>query len=208
MLVGIRTSNTKKRLELIMKTAMKSAIRFLTLVGLFSAPHLASAYYDPGVQRWINRDTRGNDGGPNHYRPMLDSPLQCIDASGLLTAAVTGTPDPAQPGAILIPPDPGPKGPIGTPGHVPLIVGNGPVANPPPNPVKHKRCSEDEVGYTRNSSNDSETCPCSGTVVGCIKFERCEAVLTRVGTEPMPPTYYWVPHRKCAACPEGRYGNY
>jgi hypothetical protein len=35
---------------------MKPIIRFLTLLILLSAPHLASAYYDPGVQRWINRD--------------------------------------------------------------------------------------------------------------------------------------------------------
>jgi hypothetical protein len=31
-------------------------IWFLTLLALFSAPRLASAYCDPGVQRWINRD--------------------------------------------------------------------------------------------------------------------------------------------------------
>ena|GEM_PF-3243417 len=39
-----------------MKTRMKPTIWFLTLLTLFSAPNLASAYYDPGVQRWINRD--------------------------------------------------------------------------------------------------------------------------------------------------------
>lgn len=190
-----------------MKTQIK-LIWILPLLALFCAPRLASAFYDPGVQRWINRGPNGEDGGPNLYKPVLNSPLQCVDALGSAETAATGTPSPAQPGPILIPPDPGPKGPIGTPGHVPLIIGNGPVANPPPNPIKYKSCSAAEAGYTQNSSNDSETCPCSGTVVGCIKFERCQAVLTRVGTEPMPPTYYWVPHRNCAACPEGRYGNY
>jgi RHS repeat-associated protein len=39
-----------------MKTQMKPSIWFLTLLALLTAPHLASAYYDPGVQRWINRD--------------------------------------------------------------------------------------------------------------------------------------------------------
>ena len=39
---------------------MKSRIQFLTsaliLLALLSATNLASAYYDPGVQRWLNRD--------------------------------------------------------------------------------------------------------------------------------------------------------
>ena len=55
-----------------MKTQMKGSLRFLTLVALFSVPRLASAYYDPGVQRWINRD------------PMSDR------ASGLLSFGKVG----------------------------------------------------------------------------------------------------------------------
>ena len=47
---------TEKRIKLVMKTQIKPLIRFLPLLALLSAPHLASAYYDPGVQRWINRD--------------------------------------------------------------------------------------------------------------------------------------------------------
>ena len=39
-----------------MKTQMKRLLGFLTLLALFSVPHPASAYYDPGMQRWINRD--------------------------------------------------------------------------------------------------------------------------------------------------------
>jgi len=39
-----------------MKTQMNPTIWLLTLVTLFALPHRASAYYDPGVQRWINRD--------------------------------------------------------------------------------------------------------------------------------------------------------
>jgi hypothetical protein len=39
-----------------MKTQIKPIIWFLTLLALFSAPRLASGYYDPGVQRWVNRD--------------------------------------------------------------------------------------------------------------------------------------------------------
>jgi RHS repeat-associated protein len=35
---------------------MKPIVWFLTLLSLFCAPNLASAYYDPGAQRWVNRD--------------------------------------------------------------------------------------------------------------------------------------------------------
>ena len=45
-----------------MKTQMKPMIWLVTLLALFCAPHLASAYYDPGVQRWINRDPCGEVG--------------------------------------------------------------------------------------------------------------------------------------------------
>jgi hypothetical protein len=45
-----------------MKTQMKPMIWLLTLLALLSGPHLASGYYDPGVQRWINRDPIGDNG--------------------------------------------------------------------------------------------------------------------------------------------------
>jgi len=39
-----------------MKTQSKALVWTLALLALLSATNLASAYYDPGVQRWINRD--------------------------------------------------------------------------------------------------------------------------------------------------------
>ena len=76
---------------------MKPIIRFLTLLALFSAPHLASAYYDPGVQRWISRDPVGERGfqaarqskrstGRNELNLFLfvgNTPNHDIDAYGL-----------------------------------------------------------------------------------------------------------------------------
>jgi hypothetical protein len=106
-----------------MRTTIKRLLRFLILLALFSAPHLASAYYDPGVQRWINRDLLGESGfgaarnafsikrapfqeaseyaqGANLYEALANSPLSVIDSNGL----------------ELMPPK-GPSSPIGTPIH-------------------------------------------------------------------------------------------
>jgi RHS repeat-associated protein len=80
-----------------MKTQMTLPLWFLTLLTLFSTPQLASAYYDPGVQRWINRDplwefgfekVRG-DGvggvgeGPNQYDFVGNDPVGSTDPLGL-----------------------------------------------------------------------------------------------------------------------------
>lgn len=43
----------------------------------------ASAYYDPGVQRWINRDPIGEQGGGNLYGFVANDPASRIDPTGL-----------------------------------------------------------------------------------------------------------------------------
>ena len=89
---------------------MKPALRFLSLLALFSAPHLASAYYDPGVQRWMNRDPLGgmvsttlrwgrnhtinvahwetSYEGPNLYSYVLNNPVALTDQNGLWTIGI------------------------------------------------------------------------------------------------------------------------
>jgi RHS repeat-associated protein len=83
-----------------MKRQIHHTIWFLALLALLSAPHLASAYYDPGVQRWVNRDPVGDPGfealrgrkptivgdGPNLYAFIHNDPLQRTDALGLARA--------------------------------------------------------------------------------------------------------------------------
>ncbi len=68
-------------------TMQKIGIRLfvwtLTLLALFSAPPLASAYYDPGVQRWINRDPMQEAGGMNPYQFIGNSPVSFVDTDGL-----------------------------------------------------------------------------------------------------------------------------
>lgn len=93
-----------------MKTHQKPLLRFLILLALVSAPHLASAYYDPGVQRWINRDPLGESGfetarclvppqlrrllppgeylqGANLYGFLQNRPLSAVDPEGLASTA-------------------------------------------------------------------------------------------------------------------------
>ena len=43
----------------------------------------ASAFYDPGVQRWINRDPIGEAGALNLYQPANNNPVSLVDAWGL-----------------------------------------------------------------------------------------------------------------------------
>jgi uncharacterized protein RhaS with RHS repeats len=70
-----------------MKVQTKPLIRFLTLLALLAAPHLASAYYDPGVQRWINRDPIQEGGGMNVYTYVLNEPSMQVDPLGLANLA-------------------------------------------------------------------------------------------------------------------------
>jgi hypothetical protein len=67
----------------VMKPHQKRLLGFLTLLTLLAVPHLASAYYDPGVQRWINRDPMEEDGGLNLYADVLNDPIDRYDVLGL-----------------------------------------------------------------------------------------------------------------------------
>ena len=65
-----------------MKTQLKSLLLPLMLLVLLSPPNLASAYYDPGVQRWINRDPIGEQAGANLYCFVLNRPVLLVDTFG------------------------------------------------------------------------------------------------------------------------------
>lgn len=54
----------------------------LLLILLAGAP-LAQAYYDPGIQRWFNRDPIGEQGGLNEHSFVENSPNQLVDSAGL-----------------------------------------------------------------------------------------------------------------------------
>jgi hypothetical protein len=65
-----------------MNVQMKLLLWALAPLALFSAPNLASAYYDPGVQRWINRDPIEEWNGINLYTFVGNSPVSWVDDFG------------------------------------------------------------------------------------------------------------------------------
>jgi hypothetical protein len=61
----------------------------LTLLLLFLASsQIASAWYDPGVQRWINRDPIQEKGGINLYQFVSNRPADFVDLFGLKISSI------------------------------------------------------------------------------------------------------------------------
>ena len=71
----------------------------LALLFFLSATELASAFYDPSLGRWVNRDPIQEKGGLNLYRFTRNNPVIWIDRWGL---AIVGTPEPVDPNANTI----------------------------------------------------------------------------------------------------------
>jgi RHS repeat-associated protein len=81
-----------------MKPRTSIALIWLALLVYFGGSHTASAFYDPGTQRWLNRDPRGESGSIvlryvkirelNHEKQnlflfALNNPLYYVDPFGL-----------------------------------------------------------------------------------------------------------------------------
>ncbi len=64
-----------------MKRMLRTSLLTPLLFTLASAPDVL-AYYDPGVQRWINRDPIEEDGGINLHEFAFNNPILKIDAFG------------------------------------------------------------------------------------------------------------------------------
>ena len=64
----------------------------------------ALAFYDPGTQRWINRDPIGELGGLNLYGFVLNSPINSVDPFGWAIVFVPpGWQGPPKPGDTIVP---------------------------------------------------------------------------------------------------------
>jgi uncharacterized protein RhaS with RHS repeats len=64
-----------------MKTT-PAKLMFLIAVLTLSLRQAACAYYDPGMQRWINRDPVEEKGGINVYQLVFNDPLSAVDPFG------------------------------------------------------------------------------------------------------------------------------
>jgi len=68
---------------------MKNTIYRVLLIGTsllaLWIPKSASGFYDPAVQRWINRDPIGERGGGNLYSFVANDPLNDADSLGLVS---------------------------------------------------------------------------------------------------------------------------
>jgi hypothetical protein len=73
------------------KSSLKHRAPFLLLVLLLSF-QTASAFYDPGLQRWVTRDPAGEVSGANQCSILNNDPENRVDPSGLLGVGLYGHP--------------------------------------------------------------------------------------------------------------------
>jgi uncharacterized protein RhaS with RHS repeats len=89
----------QKRLKMV-----RAALMVLVLCGGLYSAH---AYYDPGTQRWLNRDPIGESGGLNLYDHVRNDPVNFIDMFGLDLYPVQDSQWPHHRGIIVDNPDTG-----------------------------------------------------------------------------------------------------
>ncbi len=65
-----------------MITPINNLTRTLVCLVTLLAAHVASAFYDPTLQRWLNRDPVGEAGGVNLYRFVENGPVGGYDPDG------------------------------------------------------------------------------------------------------------------------------
>ncbi len=82
----------------IMKSNIKRLL-FLSMAAIFGMVEVANAFYDPGLQRWVNRDPIEEDGGLNLYAFVFNEPIHSRDPFGWAIVFVPpGTQGPPAPG--------------------------------------------------------------------------------------------------------------
>ena len=85
-----------------MKPYQQIVILVILLPLLALSAQSVSAFYDPSLGRWINRDPIQERGGLDLYIFNHNSPIQTYDAFGLI-APIPGGGYTPPPGAILVP---------------------------------------------------------------------------------------------------------
>lgn len=71
----------------ISRVTLMNSMKTALLIALFSVLLLSaqrvSAFYDPGAQRWLNRDPVGEAGGVSLYTYVSNNPINAVDPLGL-----------------------------------------------------------------------------------------------------------------------------
>ncbi len=67
-----------------MRTNIRSFVVLLMPLVVFAMAQVASAFYDPNLQRWVNRDPISENGGINLYAVVANDPVNRVDRDGRL----------------------------------------------------------------------------------------------------------------------------
>lgn len=168
-----------------MKTKTHLSLILVALLAYWVGLCNASAFYDPGTQRWLNRDPIAESGGVNLYEFVDDNPLEKIDYYGLDTSnGGDAPPSVSQP----IVPTTCANSPSG------CGAGNGPTIYP---------TSSCTIGDMTPYVTYTIPCPNGGTAT-CWKVLRCEVAYiapTKGTSNHLKPIGAWKEHHHCHACP-------
>ena len=175
-----------------MKTRTNAVLVLLAPLFYFNGIHTASAFYDPGAQRWLNRDPIGEQGGVNIYHFVLNNPIDNGDAMGLHPFTGTSDPEISISNPVTIPK--GPKGEgsssmsVWTGNGVPGYLGTG-----------CQECSAGEKGSKKDIKYyDGPICP-DGSPQNCQKWLECKRVSPiRLGQR--NTGFEWVEKNHCNPC--------
>ena len=89
-----------------MKTKANILLIVATLIAYWLGLGNASAFYDPGAQRWLNRDPIGEKGGKDLFVYVKNGPVNRVDPLGLYGNPVSGPGGPVGPSGPDLPPMP------------------------------------------------------------------------------------------------------
>ncbi len=117
-----------------MKTETNAVLMVVALLTYWAGMCNSSAFYDPGAQRWLNRDPIGESVGANLYQFVANKPLDYVDKLGLAygnpvsgPSGPIGPSNPYAPGGPFNSPEPI-QGPYGCASRIATQVTN---QNPP-----------------------------------------------------------------------------
>jgi len=157
----------------------------------------ASAFYAPNVQRWVNRDPIGEDGGINLF---VFAENDCVNEIDALGYQITNW----QEIAPWPPRNPFPKHPLSLDKDqgIPNNSGSAPVARPVPI-VRLPICKvKGDVQITKPPAPTGENCPCTNLPIRCFSYIKCELIPLAQGLNGTVMGLRWVPYTRCTQCPE------